>query len=58
MTPDQILSIPPRILSQRQREGYFEEGFILLEGIVSQEWLATLRDATEALVVRSADLLR
>ena len=31
MTPDEVLSLQPKILSQKQRERYFEDGFILLE---------------------------
>ena len=53
MTPEQILAIPPRVLTQRQREGYFEDGFILLERMVPEDWLDKLRRATEELVERS-----
>lgn len=53
MTPQQVLSLPARVLSQRQRERYFEDGFILLEGIVPEDWLAKLRSATDELVERS-----
>jgi len=53
MTPEQILSIPPRVLLQRQRERYFEDGFLLLERIVPDDWLAKLRAATQDLVERS-----
>ncbi len=53
MTPEQILAIPPRVLLQRQRERYFEDGFILLESIVPENWLAKLRAATQTLVERS-----
>ncbi len=53
MTPDQILAIPPRVLTQAQREFYFTEGYILLERIIGDEWIARLRAATEELVERS-----
>jgi ectoine hydroxylase len=53
MTPEQILAIPPRVLSQSQREFYFSEGYILLEKIIGEEWLAKLRAATDELVERS-----
>jgi ectoine hydroxylase len=53
MTPEHILSLPPRVLSQRQRERYFEDCFILLELIVPDEWLERLRAATALLVERS-----
>jgi ectoine hydroxylase len=53
MTPEQILAIPPRVLTQSQREFYFTEGYILLERIIGDEWLKKLRDATDELVERS-----
>ena len=53
MTPEQILAIPPRVLTQSQREFYFTEGYILLERIIGDDWLAKLRAATDELVERS-----
>jgi len=47
MKPEDVLAIPPRVLSQAQREAYFSEGYILLERIIGDEWLRKLRDATE-----------
>ena len=37
MTPEEVLSHPPRILSQKQREAYFEDGYLLLERIIPDE---------------------
>ncbi len=42
MTPEQILSIAPKVLSQKQREQYFGEGYLLLERVISDEWLTRL----------------
>jgi ectoine hydroxylase len=53
MTPEQILAIPPRVLTQAQREFYFSEGYILLEAIIGDEWVKKLRAATEEMVERS-----
>jgi ectoine hydroxylase len=53
MTPESILKIPPRVLTQAQREHYFREGYILLEKIIGDEWIRKLRAATEELVERS-----
>jgi ectoine hydroxylase len=53
MTPEQILKIPPRVLTQAQREFYFTEGYILLERIIGDEWIRKLRAATDELVERS-----
>ena len=53
MTPDQVLSIKPRVLTQSQREFYFNEGYILLERVIGDDWIAKLRAATEEMVERS-----
>jgi ectoine hydroxylase-related dioxygenase (phytanoyl-CoA dioxygenase family) len=53
MTPEQILAIPSRVLTQAQRESYFSEGYILLEKIIGEEWIRKLRDATEEMIERS-----
>ena len=53
MTPEQVLSHKPRVLSQKQREAYFAEGYLLLERIIPDEWVQRLRAATEELVERS-----
>ena len=53
MTPEQVLALPPRILSQSQREFYFREGYLLVEKIIGDEWLRKLRGATEEMVERS-----
>ena len=58
MTPEQILAIAPRVLTQRQREGYFEDGFILLEKVVPEEWLDKLRSATQQLVESSRSVCK
>ena len=53
MTPEAVLKIPPRVLTQAQREHYFREGYILLERIIGDEWIRKLRAATDELVERS-----
>ena len=58
MTPEQILAIPPQVLTQAQREFYFQEGYLLLERIVGDEWIRKLRAATEELVERSRKVSR
>ena len=58
MTPEQMLAIPPRVLTQAQREFYFSEGYILLEAIIGDEWMKKLRDATEEMVERSRKVTR
>lgn len=45
MTPEQILSYPSRLLTQRQRESYFEDGYLLIESLLDEAWLERLRSA-------------
>lgn len=53
MTPEQVLSIAPKILSQKQRESYFENGYLLLERIIPEEWIERLRATTTEMVDES-----
>lgn len=53
MSPEEILAIEPRVLTQEQREFYFREGYILLPGVIEGAWLERLRGATAELVERS-----
>lgn len=56
MTPEQILSHPPRVLTQAQRESYFEKGYVLVENVVPDEWIERLREVTNEFVERSRDI--
>ena len=42
MSPEEILSHAPRILTQEQREHYFEQGFIGVQSLVPADMLAEL----------------
>lgn len=53
MTPEQILAEPARILSQKQREDYFEKGFVSVAEIVPADLLAALQATTEEFVEQS-----
>ena len=53
MTPEQVLSIKPKILTQKQREFYFENGYILLEKLLPDSWIERLRKATDEMVDKS-----
>jgi ectoine hydroxylase len=53
MTPEQILSHPARVLTQAQRESYFENGYLLLESIIPWEWVERLRATTTEMAERS-----
>ena len=58
MTPEQVLSIPPRVLTQKQREFYFAEGYLLVEKAIGEDWLKKLRAATDELVERGRKVTR
>jgi ectoine hydroxylase-related dioxygenase (phytanoyl-CoA dioxygenase family) len=53
MTPEQVLALKPKILSQAQRESYFRDGFLLVERAIGEDWIRKLRAATDELVERS-----
>ena len=53
MTPEEVLAIEPKVLTQKQRESYFEDGYILLEKFLSDEWIEKLRRATDEVIEES-----
>jgi ectoine hydroxylase-related dioxygenase (phytanoyl-CoA dioxygenase family) len=56
MTPDEVLAHKPKILTQAQRQFYFDQGYLLVEGVISQEWVARLLEVTEQMVEKSRGL--
>src|SRR2546429_7759912 len=58
MQPDEVLAHEPRVLTQEQREFYFENGYLLVEAVVEADWLARLRAVTDEMVDRSRALTR
>ena len=53
MTPEAILEHQPRVLSQAQREQFFEKGFLAAEGLIPAEWLALLRSRSAEFIEKS-----
>ena len=53
MTPEEILAEPARVLSQAQREHYFEKGFVGAEGLLPADVLAELIRVTDDFVEAS-----
>ena len=53
MVPENVLAIPPKVLTQKQREFYFEYGYLLLEGMISDTWIASLRAVTTEVINES-----
>ena len=56
MTPEEILSHPPTVLSHEQRRFYFDNGYLLVESIVPDEWVERLIAVTGEMVDRSRSL--
>ena len=53
MRTEQILSHEPRVLTQAQRESYFADGYVVVEALISEDWLARLNRVTESCIERS-----
>jgi ectoine hydroxylase-related dioxygenase (phytanoyl-CoA dioxygenase family) len=56
VTPEHILAQPPRVLTQAQRERYFETGFLAAAGLVPAEWLHRLVELSEAFIAESSQV--
>ena len=39
MTPEDVLAVEPKILSQAQREFFFENGYLLLDKAIPDPWV-------------------
>ena len=53
MKPDEILSYPARVLTQEQREAYFDKGFVNVDEIVPAGIVKSLQDTTQDFVEQS-----
>ena len=53
MTPEEILSYPAKILTQEQREHYFEYGFVGIEDFVPSETLNLIKKVTNEYIEKS-----
>ena len=53
MKIEDILSCTPKILSQDQREYYFENGCLLLENFITGDRLKKLQDVTQDFIEKS-----
>lgn len=58
MTPEQILSYKPIRLTQRQREFYFENGYLLLERMIPIDIIERLRGVTAEKVDETRNLTK
>ncbi len=53
MTPEDILAYPARVLSQDQRQHYFDHGYVSVPGLVPADTLAELQAVTAAFLDKS-----
>lgn len=53
MIPEQVLSQPARVLTQAQRQQYFEDGYTSVESLVQTDLLNELQSTTEEFVDQS-----
>jgi hypothetical protein len=56
MTPDAILSHPPRVLTQAQREAYFRQGFLSADGVIPRHWVDRLTALSDEFLDASRSL--
>ena len=50
MRIEQIFSTAPTVISQEQRESYYEVGYLILPSLIGEEWLQPLRKAVDDIV--------
>jgi len=48
-----ILARAPKVLTQAQREGYFRDGYLTIDGFVSEAWLERIWAVTDAFIEKS-----
>ena len=58
MRVEDILAVRPKVITREQREFFFENGYLLLEGFVSKEWIERLREVTARMVERSREVTK
>ena len=51
----EILNRPAKLLTQAQREAYFADGFVGVEGLVDARWLERLNKVTNEFIEVSKD---
>jgi ectoine hydroxylase len=53
MRIEKILSNSPKVLSESQRDSYFNNGYLVLEKFIDEEWLARIWDTTNEFIEES-----
>lgn len=58
MKAEAVLSHPPKVLAQSERERYFERGYVLCKDVLEGAWLDRMRNAYHRAIERSRALTR
>ena len=56
MRQNDVLSHPARVLTQDEREFFFDQGYVVKEGAMSEDWIARLKTGIARLVDKSREL--
>ena len=56
MRSQDILSHEPRVLTQPEREFFFDQGYVLKKSAISADWIAKLNGAIDRLVEKSGEI--
>ena len=56
MLMEDVLKHPTKVLTEQQRNRFFEDGCLIAEGLVSDEWLGRLHEAMQASVEASRSI--
>ena len=55
MLVEEIIKHAPTVLTETQRQRFFEDGFLVIENVVDSNWLTRLQQASETLVEQSRE---
>jgi hypothetical protein len=58
MKPEEVLKHPPTVLTETQRAFYFENGYLLLENFIDDDWLDRLWAVTNGFIDQSRSLTK
>jgi ectoine hydroxylase-related dioxygenase (phytanoyl-CoA dioxygenase family) len=50
MSPEEVRAIPPKVITAAQRESYFEDGYLHLEGVIPKPWVQRLQTALKEII--------
>ena len=56
MTPADILALTPKVLSREQQQSYFDDGYVLLDGLLGREWLDRIASVSERFIEASREV--